>query len=333
MHKAYKIYIVFLFLFIGLVYIANTDTNLEPATLIKSANGNDTYSIKVGSTLDISNGYILEIIGIDLQKGYVWVKYRKDEEYINTEVIYINQGEKEYNVGMSGNIFRFQVIDILDYNNAIVKFIPSNDADYTMQSIPKDEIKTIPSEYDSSLVKDYEILETEDDSWKNAIRKQYRVLISTDVSKEELRSTLIQIVMDETSKNSDIDAISIFAYDRKEDVNGVYTLGTVDWCPNGNWGDVTSEIASSNDRSSYEYIFDIKQKVGNPTVTSPTKLEFEIYDYFLSSCDAEWDKIDLSDPYSYVDEDVVKQNVANHYGISVEKVNTICTKVVEYNYR
>lgn len=68
-------------------------------------------------------------------------------------------------------------------------------------------------------------------------------------------------------------------------------------------------------------------------VEKPTDLELEIYDYFFTSCDAEWDKIDLSDPYACIDEEVVKQNVAKHYGISVDEVYTISTKVVEYNYQ
>jgi hypothetical protein len=188
-------------------------------------------------------------------------------------------------------------------------------------------------EFDSNLVRDYVIVETENDPWENAIRKQYRVLVPSDISEEEVKATFTQIIMDETSKNNDIDAICIFAYDRKEDINGAYTIGKVDWCPNGNWGDVTSKIAETNDRSSYEYVFDIKGKVVNPTIDSPTELEFEIYDYFLVCCDDEWDKIDLNDPYAIVDEELVAQKVAEHYGISVEKVDEICLKVVEYQYQ
>ena len=195
---------------------------------------------------------------------------------------------------------------------------------------PKDVTPSEPYGYDEALVRTYEIVDIEDDPWKSAIRKQYRVLVPTDITKEELRATLIQIVMDKTSKNRDIDAISIFAYDRREDINGAYTLGTVDWCPNGNWGDVTPEIASSNDRSSYEYVFDIKNKVGNENLKRPTDLEFEIRDYYTVCSDAEWDKIDLSDPYAVVDEDVVYQKVADKYGITKEEAEEICMKVTLY---
>jgi hypothetical protein len=196
--------------------------------------------------------------------------------------------------------------------------------------VAEDKVQIKPAEYDSTLVKYYEIVESEDDTWKSAIRKQYRVVVPTDISKEELKATLIQIVLDKTSENKDIDAISIFAYDRREDVNGAYTLGTVDWCPNGNWGAVTPEIASSNDRSSYEYVFDIKEKVGDENLERPTDLEFEIRDYYTVCSDAEWDKIDLSDPYAVVDEDVVYQKVADKYGITKGEAEEICMKVTLY---
>ena len=194
----------------------------------------------------------------------------------------------------------------------------------------KDKVQNEPAEYDSTLVKNYEIVETDDDPWNGAIRKQYRVLVPSDISKDELKSTLIQIVIDKTSENKDIDAIAIFAYDRKEDINDAYTFGTMNWCPNGNWGDVTPEIASNNDRSSYEYVFDIKDKVGDKNIERPTDLEFEINDYYYVCSDAEWDKIDLSDPYAFVDEDIIYPKIADKYGITKEEAKEICRKVSIY---
>lgn len=220
--------------------------------------------------------------------------------------------------------------DRADMNDREMDSSTAADEQAVLVHASKDEVQSKPAEYDSTLVRNYEIVETEDDPWKSAIRKQYRVLVLTDITEEELKATLIQIVLDKSSENEDIDAISIFAYDRREDVNGAYTLGTVDWCPNGNWGDVTPEIASSNDRSSYEYVFDIKEKVGNENLERPTDLEFEIRDYYTVCSDAEWDKIDLSDPYAIVDEDVVYQKVADKYGITKEEAEEICMKVTLY---
>lgn len=196
--------------------------------------------------------------------------------------------------------------------------------------VVEDKVQSEPAEYDRTLVRNYEIVETEDDPWNGAIRKQYRVLVPSDISKDELKSTLIQIVIDKTSENKDIDAIAIFAYDRKEDINDAYTFGTMNWCPNGNWGDVTPEITSNNDRSSYEYVFDIKDKVGDKNIERPTDLEFEINDYYYVCSDAEWDKIDLSDPYAFVDEDTIYPIIADKYGITKEEAKEICRKVSIY---
>ena len=157
-------------------------------------------------------------------------------------------------------------------------------------------IPTPIPEHDTALVRNYEIVETEDMSIKALdkplsaysaseienlplnIRKAYRIVAPSDITKEELKATLIQVVMDKTSENSDIDEVIVFAYDRKEDADRIYTFGKVEWCPNGDWGGVTSIIASTNDRSSYKYTFDIKDKVGNiGTSDRPTEREFEIY--------------------------------------------------------
>ncbi|MGB9939062.1 PEGA domain-containing protein [Methanosarcina sp.] len=208
---------------------------------------------------------------------------------------------------------------------------------------------TPTNDYDSSLVKNYDVIEENDISMKaltkslsaytteelNSLplntRKEYRVVISPDVSKEELKSTLIQVVMDKTSANSDIDEVVVFAYDRKEDVDDAFTLGKVEWCPNGDWGSMTPEIASSNDRSSYQFIFDIKDKVGNVDASdSPTEREYEIYNYYEKCYDAAWDNIDLSDPTATPDEDLIMEEVAKKYGITKEEASRICDKVVIY---
>ena len=211
----------------------------------------------------------------------------------------------------------------------------------------KDKVQSEPAEYDHTLVRNYEIVETEDDPSGSAIRKQYRVLVPSDVSKEELKATLIQIVMDKTSENKDIDAIAIFAYDRKEDINDAYTFGTMNLCPNGNWGDVTPEIASNNDRSSYQYKFDIKDKVGNiDTSNTPTEREYEIYDYYNDRYDKEVTKIyETNEPeksyYSFeeitkINEEIIAAEnafiteVAHKYNISEDEAYEITIKVYVY---
>lgn len=222
------------------------------------------------------------------------------------------------------------------------KLNPTSTETPTAESIPS-------TDYDSSLVRNYDVIQEDDKSMKALtkslssytteeinslplnVRKEYRVVISSDISEEELKSTLIQVVMDKTSENNDIDEVVVFAYDREEDVNDAFTLGKVEWCPNGDWGSVTPEIASSNDRSSYQYVFDIKDKVGNTDTSDvPTEREYEIYDYYEKCYEAAWDNIDLSDPTATVDEDLIMEEVAKKYGITKEEAGRICDKVVLY---
>lgn len=240
----------------------------------------------------------------------------------------------------------------------------------TQDAVTETEPKTTPSDnividYDATLVKNYEIVETEDLSMKALekplssyssreieqlplnIRKIYRVVVQPDISKDELKSTLIQVVLDKTSENSDIDEIAIFAYDRKEDADGAYTLGTVNWCPNGDWAGVTPTIASTNDRSSYQYKFDIKDKVGNiDTSDTPTEREYEIYDYYNDRYDKEVTKIyETNEPeksyYSFeeitkINEEIIAAEnafiteVAHKYNISEDEAYAITIKVYVY---
>jgi len=213
------------------------------------------------------------------------------------------------------------------------------------------------SEYDSTLVRNYEIIETEDISIKSLdkplfdystseieklpmnIRKRYRVVVPSDISKEGLKSTLIQVVMDKTSANPDIDEIVVLAYDRKEDADDIYTFGMAEWCPNGDWAGVTPLIASTNDRSSYQYNFDTKDKVGGIDASDrPTEREFEIHDYYDDRLLEETKKlIEAEDDilsYKYADQEeletVVRTEVANKYSISEEELDKIYIKVWTY---
>lgn len=231
-------------------------------------------------------------------------------------------------------------------------------------STPPEITPTLPTsttlevpEYNRTLVRNYEIVEPEDISIKALdeplsaystseieklpmnIRKVYRVVVPSDISKEELKSTLIQVVIDKTSENPDIDEVVVFAYDRKEDADSFYTFGMVEWCPNGDWAGVTSTIASTNDRSSYQYNFDIKDKVGNIDVSDrPTEREFEIHDYYDDRLFEETKKLfeaeDAGLQYKYADheelENAVRTEVTNKYGISEEELDKICIKVLTY---
>ena len=243
--------------------------------------------------------------------------------------------------------------------------IPSPpEAPPTPISTPPEITPTLPTsttpevpEYNRTLVRNYEIVESEDISIKALdeplsaystseieklpmnIRKVYRVVVPSDISKEELKSTLIQVVIDKTSENLEIAEVTVFAYDRKEDADSIYTFGKVEWCPNGDWTGVTSTIASTNDRSSYQYNFDIKDKVGSIDASDrPTEREFEIHDYYDARLLEETKKLfeaeDAGLPYKYAKQDelenAVRTEVANKYSISEEELDEIYIKVLTY---
>ena len=242
-----------------------------------------------------------------------------------------------------------------------------NDRDYyeeTLRLVKINHIDTVTlgkvPEYNSTLVRNYEIVKTEDISIKALdkplsaystseieklpmnMRKRYRVIVPSDISKEELKATLIQVVMDKTSENPDIDEVVVLAYDRKEDADSIYTFGRVEWCPNGDWAGVTSIIASTNDRSSYRYNFDIKDKVGSIDASDrPTEREFEIHDYYDDRLLEESKKLfeaqNAGLPYKYADqeelEEAVRTEVANKYGISEEELDKIWLKVGAYKMK
>lgn len=199
--------------------------------------------------------------------------------------------------------------------------------------------------YDLSLAREYKIVETKDLSVKAldgdlssyssteieqapmSIRKEYRVVIPYDISKKGLESTLVKLVNDQTAKDKDIDAIVVFAYDDEADIDSMYTFGKLEWGPNGEWGSVTSNIAGSNNRSSYEYDINVKDKVGVPKVmkdsSEPTEREIEIFEAFDKALNAE---LDTPEP-------VMKSRVAKNLGISEKELHDIYTKVLLYKMK
>jgi len=180
--------------------------------------------------------------------------------------------------------------------------------------------------YNSTLVGNYEIVMTEDISalGLDFVRKEYRIVVPTYISREELKSTMIQVVIDKTSENPQIKAIRIFAYDREENANSFYTYGRAIWGPDG-------EVAPTD--APYRYVFDIRDKVGNiDTLDRPTEREFEIYDALKKAFDEDLDTIlTENEGYSVLDaEEVIKKRVAKELGISEEELIEIYRKVVGY---
>jgi hypothetical protein len=116
----------------------------------------------------------------------------------------------------------------------------------------------VPDYYDEKLVKEYKIVEEKDVSIAGIKRMTYRIVVPATITEAELKSTMIKITLDKTTADPDLDDVTVWAYDNEKDVKGPYTKGMLDWCPDRIGGDITPEIAKSNDRSTYKYNFIIK---------------------------------------------------------------------------
>lgn len=166
------------------------------------------------------------------------------------------------------------------------------------------------------------------------LRKEYRILVASEITKEELEATFKKFINEKTNENKDIDEIVVLAYDNKNDINDAYTYGKAEWCPNGKWGEVSPDIALSNNRESYKFNFQINDKVGNLEKSDkPSDREIEIYNELKHRLNRMFDDPD----YYYVLETDAKmqeyekqqhEEVCKKYNISLEELDEIYYRVV-----
>ena len=91
-----------------------------------------------------------------------------------------------------------------------------------------------------------------------AKRIRYRIVVSPEIKENQVRPTVDKIVSDISSSDNDIDAIVLFLYSDKELINGAYDVATATWAPGGKVGNITPEIARSNNRAGYSISLTIK---------------------------------------------------------------------------
>ena len=122
--------------------------------------------------------------------------------------------------------------------------------------------KDLFSQYiQTDKVKEYKLMKSEDISFGNILRMKYSVIVPSDISEDELKSTLAKIIKEKAEKNKDIDEIVVYAWDSKESFEGMaLPLGYAEWCPYGKWDGVTSEIAEKNIRDNYKIVFHINKE-------------------------------------------------------------------------
>lgn len=89
----------------------------------------------------------------------------------------------------------------------------------------------------------------------------YRIVVSPKIKEDQVRPTIQKIISDITSKDNDIDEIELWLYSDKELVNSAYDVAMATWSPNGKSGNITPEIAISNNRNNYKATIQIKENL------------------------------------------------------------------------
>ena len=97
------------------------------------------------------------------------------------------------------------------------------------------ELKSEQTEKENVLSStNYEIVEEEDISYALAKRYNIRVVVNNNPpTKNQIRAISEKIVSDYKAKNAD--ALAIFFYFDKGQIDGAYTLAKAEWAPNGDW--------------------------------------------------------------------------------------------------
>lgn len=197
---------------------------------------------------------------------------------------------------------------------------------------------------DESKVREYKMVDEEDISIKalgdkllseytleeldklpTNYRMKYSITIPRDITEEELKSTLAQIIKEKSTKNPDIDEVVVFSWYFEGSVGQTAAMGRAEWCPNGEWGGLSPEIAKSNDRDTYKIVFD--------------QIDIQIYEdevkFSLTESErmqAFYDLVKLQDSIPFDDPQWEEKNdesyitIAKKYGITEEQMHEISTE-------
>jgi hypothetical protein len=112
-------------------------------------------------------------------------------------------------------------------------------------------------EEEKAVIPTYQIVEQEDISYLNTVRLSIRVVVPSNIAEQEVKDVAGDVVK-KVTKSQDVNAIGIFMYDRIEDVDGVYTVASVDWAPYGDWA--RADEVKTGDYSKHQFSYEIVEK-------------------------------------------------------------------------
>ncbi|MCK5412830.1 MAG: hypothetical protein KAI57_00460 [Candidatus Pacebacteria bacterium] len=213
----------------------------------------------------------------------------------------------------------FFVIILLKSNDETIKQIEQLESQKITQ-IQKQENDEKNIEILKSI--NYELVESKDISFNDpnsGIVKRFntRVLIENNpVTKKQIEILSEKIIKDYQQQKAD--AISIFYYFNRSQVNGAYTLAQAEWAPNGKWEEANLK---QNQKTTYKFTEFIDKK----RTDGPTELEREIN---TAMRDLWYEMMETQDMVT--DEETAKI-LAPKYGKTVEEMLEIRRKVIDYD--
>jgi len=93
------------------------------------------------------------------------------------------------------------------------------------------------------------------------IRIRYLIVVPSDITLEELKSQLAQVIKEKSNANPDIDEIYVGAWESEESFKGGNpNFGYAEWSPYGEWTVMPPEIARNNNRDTYKIVYHIDEK-------------------------------------------------------------------------
>lgn len=177
-----------------------------------------------------------------------------------------------------------------------------------LQNTFREEYIPQPLENEVALP-EYTLIKKEDISFKvsaDGINKRfsYKFLVSDKIKKEQIEPLLTKLTKDIISDNNDIDDITILLYSDKKLMNGSYDVAMATWTPAN--GEVTKDIAVSNNRDSYKLVTKIRDNLEEYLSRSKTNvvrglsydLRKKIYQELANTETRAREKLDKIYPYT-----------------------------------
>lgn len=114
----------------------------------------------------------------------------------------------------------------------------------------------------------YAVVAKEDVSHALATRLVYRVVVPPDSGAEEIQRAAEHLIK-EVAETRPVNAIGVFVYDDRRDVDGLYTLAMAEWAPQGDWGSAAE--VEAGDYSTHELVMSFEEKALVPEGSRPSR--------------------------------------------------------------